>query len=119
MSTYNLTEHRLQCEERQQVTLAAGSLASSGQIRVNQTLAAAPQAFLNATINLNRPAAVQGPAYVFAAGTQICIPNFFPAQPAAGTAAASQSAATAGGHGQSPATVHLPAKKEIGSTDAL
>ena len=66
----------------------AGSLASSGQIRVNQTLAAAPQAFLNATINLNRPAAVQGPGYVFETGSQVCIPNFFTAQPAAGTAEA-------------------------------
>ena len=64
---------------------------------MNQTLAAAPQAFLNATINLNRPAAVQGPAYVFAAGSQVCIPNFFSAQPAAGMAAASQPAAAAGG----------------------
>ncbi|CAL5230044.1 g13490 [Coccomyxa viridis] len=74
----------------------SGSLASSGQIRVNQTLAAAPQAFLNATINLNRPAAVQGPDYVFAAGSHICIPNFFSAQPAPGIPAASQSAAAAG-----------------------
>ena len=77
--------------------LAAGILASAGQIRVNQTLAAAPQAFLNATINLNRPAADQGPSYVFVAGSQICIPNFFTMQPTAGRAAASQPTAAAGG----------------------
>ncbi|CAK0784118.1 hypothetical protein CVIRNUC_007321 [Coccomyxa viridis] len=74
----------------------AGTLASAGQIRVNQSLAGAPEAFRNATINLNRPAARQGPSYVFAAGSQVCIPNFFGLGPAAPAAAAPQPAAAQG-----------------------
>lgn len=77
--------------------LHTGGLASAGQIRVNQSLAAAPAAFTNATINLNRPAAAQGPDYVFVAGSQICIPNFFAAPPVARMTAAAQPAATAQG----------------------
>ena len=76
----------------------AGTLASAGQIRVNQSLAGAPEAFRNATINLNRPAARQGPSYVFAAGSQVCIPNFFGLGPAAPAAAAPQPAAAQGEH---------------------
>ena len=77
----------------------AGTLASAGQIRVNQSLAGAPEAFRNATINLNRPGREgRGPSYVFAAGSQVCIPNFFGPGPAAPAAAAPQAAAAQGEH---------------------
>ena len=74
----------------------AGGLASSGQIRVNQSLVGAPQAFTNATINLNRPAAAQGPKYIFVAGSQICIPSFYSASATARTTADAQAAAAPG-----------------------
>lgn len=88
----------------------ADGLASSGQIRVNQSLAGAPQAFTNATINLNRPAAAQGPEYIFAAGSQICIPNFYSASATARTTADAQPAAAPGRLLPSPSSVHCPVK---------
>lgn len=58
----------------------AGVLQTSGSTQVLRSADKAQEAFRNALISLNRPAAQLGRSFQFRAGSQVCVPNFFSAR---------------------------------------